>query len=133
MFIKKIIPKQMESHYRATLIVLVSITTVGLIAISFGNPKFIDRAVVLELSFVALSALVWKGYSKDLYACITLAALVIVGHSPALPNANLMMTFSKPLNAILLVMGGYVLQGALISASLRSILGIISRRLTASA
>ena len=48
----------MDSHYCATLIVLVSIATVGLIAIPFGNPKFIDRAVVLELSFVALSALV---------------------------------------------------------------------------
>ena len=58
MFIKKIITKQIDSHYRATLIVLVSIAKVGLIAIPFGNPKFIDRAVVLKLSFVALSALV---------------------------------------------------------------------------
>ena len=49
MFIKKIFPKQMDSHYRATLIVLVSIAAIGLIAIPFGSPKFIDRAIVLEL------------------------------------------------------------------------------------
>jgi hypothetical protein len=44
-----------------------------------------------------------------------------------------MMTFSKPLNAIILVIGGYVLQGVLIFTSLRSILNIRSKRLTAAA
>jgi hypothetical protein len=123
----------MESYYRATLVVLLSIATVGLIAIPFGNPKFIDRAIVLELSFVALSALVWRGYSKALFACIPLATLVIVGNSLAPPHVNLMMTFSKPLNAVVLVVGGYVLQGALIYTSLRSILNMRQRRLAASA
>ena len=41
----------MDSYYNATLIMLVSIAVLGLIAIPFGNPKFIDRAIVLELSF----------------------------------------------------------------------------------
>ncbi len=123
----------MESYYRATLVVLLSIATVGLIAIPFGNPKFIDRAIVLELSFVALSALVWRGYSKALFACIPLATLVIVGNSLAPPHVNLMMTFSKPLNAVILVVGGYALQFALIYTSLMSIKNERSRRLTASA
>jgi hypothetical protein len=30
---------------------LVSIAALGLIAIQFGNPKSIDRAIILELSF----------------------------------------------------------------------------------
>ena len=123
----------MDSYYRATLIVLVSIVAVGLIAIPFGNPKFIDRAIVLEMSFFVLFALMWKGYSKALYVCIPLAALVIVGNSLAPPHVNLMMTFSKPMNAIILIIGGYLLQIALIYTSLRSILNIRSRRLTASA
>ena len=123
----------MDSYYRATLIILVSIAVLGLIAIPFGNPKFIDRAIILELSFATLSALIWKGYSKALYACIPLAALVIIGNSLAPPHVNLMMTFSKPLNAIILVIGGYVLQVALIYTSLRSILNIRSRRLAAAA
>ena len=117
--------------YNATLIILFSIATIGLIAIPFGNPKFIDRAVILELSFVTLSVLVWKGYSKALYACIPLSLLVIIGNSLALPHVHLMMTFSKPVNAIVLIVGGYVLQIALIYTSLRSILNIRSKRLTA--
>lgn len=123
----------MDPYYRATLIALVSITTIGFIAIPLGNPKFIDRAIILELSFVTLTILIWKGYGKALYACIPLAAIVIIGNSLAPPHVNLMMTFSKPLNAIILVLGGYVLQCALIYTSSRTILNTRSRRLTASA
>ena len=54
----------MDIHYRATVIILVSIIVLGLIAIPFGNPEFIDRAIVLELSFVTISAFIWKGYSR---------------------------------------------------------------------
>jgi hypothetical protein len=122
-----------DSHYRATLIILFSIAALGLIAIPSGNPKFIDRAIILELSFATLSALIWKGYSKALYACIPLAILVIIGNSLAPPHVNLMMTFSKPLNAIILIVGGYVLQVPLIYTSLRSIVNIRSRRLAAAA
>ena len=123
----------MDIHNRATVIILVSITALGIIAIPFGNPKFIDRAIILELSFATLSALIWKGYGKALYACIPIAVLVIIGNSLAPPHVNLMMTFSKPLNAIILIVGGYVLQIALIYTSLRSILNIRSRRLTTAA
>jgi hypothetical protein len=122
----------MELHYRASLITLVSITVLGLIAIPFGNPKFIDRAIILEISFATLSVLIWKGYSKALYACIPLALIVIIGNSLAPPHVKLMTTFSKPLNAIILIVGGYVLQIALIYTSLKSILDIRSSRLTAS-
>ena len=123
----------MDSHISATLIILVFITVLGLIAIPFGNPKFIDRAIILELSFATLSVLIWKGYNKVLYACLPIAALVIIGNSLAPPHVNLMMSFSKPLNAIILIIGGYVLQIALIYTSLRSIMNIRSRRLTATA
>ena len=96
----------MDIHNRATVIILVSITAMGIIALPFGNPKFIDRAIILELSFVTLSVLVWKGYSKALYLCIPLSLLVIVGNSLAPPHVHLMMTFSKPVNAIVLIVGG---------------------------
>jgi hypothetical protein len=123
----------MDIHYRTILIILVSITALGIIAIPFGNPKFVDRAIILELSFATLSALIWKGYGRALYACIPIAVLVIIGNSLAPPHVNLMMTFSKPLNAIILIVGGYVLQIALIYTSLRLILNIRSRRLTTAA
>jgi hypothetical protein len=112
---------------------LVFIAILGLIAIPFGNPKFIDRAIILELSFATLSILIWKGYSKTLYACIPIAVLVIAGNSLAPPHVNLMLSFSKPFNAIILIIGGYVLQIALIYTSLRSIMNIRSRRLTTTA
>lgn len=51
----------MDSHIRATLIILVFITVLGLIAIPFGNPKFIDRAIILELSFATLSVFDMEG------------------------------------------------------------------------
>jgi hypothetical protein len=120
----------MDPYIQATLIILVSIIATGLIAIPFGNPNFIDRAIILELSFVTLLVLIWKGYNKALYACIPLAALVIIGNSLAPPHVNLMMTFSKPLNAIILIVGGYVLQVALIYVSLRCITSLRSRKMT---
>jgi hypothetical protein len=123
----------MYTYHRATIIILVSIVAIGLIAIPIGNPKFIDRAIILELSFTTVSALIWKGYSKALYACIPIAALVIIGNSLAPPHVKLMMTFSKPINAIVLIIGGYVLQVALIYTSIRSILNLRSKRLTATA
>jgi len=123
----------MELYYHATLVTLVSITLLGLIAIPFGNPKFIDRAIILEISFATLTVLVWKGYSNALYVCIPLAFLVIIGNSVAPPHVKLMMTFSKPLNAVILITGGYILQFALIYLSLRSILIKRSGKLTASA
>jgi hypothetical protein len=122
----------MELYYRAALFTLVLITVLGLIAIPFGNPKFIDRAIVLEISFAMLSVLVWKGYSKALYACIPLAFLVIIGNTLAPPHVKLMMTFSKPINAIILIAGGYLLQIALIYTSIRSLFYKKSSRLTAS-
>ena len=123
----------MELYYRATLVTLVSITVLGLIAIPFGGPEFIDRAIILEISFATLTVLVWKGYSYALYACIPFAFFVIIGNSLAPPHVKLMMTFSKPLNAVILITGGYILQFALIYFSLRSILIKRSGKLTASA
>jgi hypothetical protein len=98
--------------------ILVAISVVGAMAIPFGDPKFVDRAIILELSFVALSILTFRGYRKLLYVCIPLAILVMVGNSLAPPHVEIMTTFSKPLNAVLLIVGGYVLQIALIGASI---------------
>ena len=98
------------NYNKLTLMTLISITVVGMIAIPFGNPKFLDRAIVLELCFISLSFLVWKGYTKPLYVCILIAIAVIVGNSISAPHVHLMTTFEKPLNAVILLVGGYILQ-----------------------
>lgn len=67
-----------DSHVLMTLIM---ISAIGLISIPFGNPKFIGEAIAIELSFIILSVLIWKDYTKVLYACIALALTVFVGNS----------------------------------------------------
>lgn len=98
--------------------VLAAISVVGAMAIPFGDPQFIDRAIALELSFIALTVLAFKGFRKALYACIPLAAIVMIGNSLAPPHVEIMTTFSKPFNAVVLIIGGYVLQAALIATTI---------------
>lgn len=43
--------------------------------------------------------------------------IVIVGNSLAPPHIEIMTTFSKPFNALLLIIGGYILQAALIGTT----------------
>jgi hypothetical protein len=93
--------------FTRVVIILVAISIVGAIAIPFGDPQFLGRAIALELSFITLAVLTYKGFRKALYACIPLAS----------PHVEIMTTFSKPFNAIMLIIGGYVLQGALIGTT----------------
>lgn len=101
--------------------VLAAISVVGAIAIPAGNPMFIDRAIAVEAAFITLTVLTFAGYKKHLYACFPLAAIVMVGNSLAPPHVEIMTTFSKPFNAIVLIIGGYVLQVALVVATLREL------------
>ena len=117
------------------VIILTVISIVGAIAIPFGDPQFIDRAIALELSFVTLAIVILLGdrltvrrvplAKLALYACIPLAIIVMVGNSLASPHVEIMTTFSKPFNAIMLIIGGYVLQGALIGTT---VFQLVSRR-----
>jgi hypothetical protein len=110
------------------VIVLTVISVVGAIAIPFGAPQFIDRAIALELSFITLAVVILLCDRLTvrtvplarlaLYACIPLAIIVMVGNSVASPHIEMMTTFSKPFNAVMLIIGGYVLQGALIGATI---------------
>lgn len=110
--------------------ILAAISVVGAIAIPFGDPQFLDRAIALELAFIALTVLIYRGFRKALYACVPLAALVMIGNSFAPPHVEIMTTFSKPLNAVVLIIGGYILQAALIGTTiyeLRSRRGIVQK------
>jgi prolipoprotein diacylglyceryltransferase len=110
------------------VIVLTIISIVGAIAIPFGDPQFIDRAIALELSFITLAVVILLGdrltvrrvplAKLALYTCIALAIIVMGGNSLASPHVEMMTTFSKPFNAVMLIIGGYVLQGALIGTTI---------------
>jgi hypothetical protein len=105
--------------------ILTSIVLIGLVGIPFGDPRFIPIAVSLELVFIALAMLVLKGYSRPLYICIVLASLIIIGNSITTAHIHRMMTFAKPVNTIVLIIGGYILQALLIYASA---IAIMNRR-----
>jgi hypothetical protein len=111
----------LNSH---VLITLILVSALGAVAIPFGNPKFIGEAIIVELSFIALSVLVWRGYTKALYACIALALTVVIGNTTSPAHIHLMTTFSKPANALILIIGGYILQGILIYSSLKAVVRI---------
>jgi hypothetical protein len=99
------------------LIILTSIIIVGLVGIPFGDPRFIPIAVMFEFLFVGLAVLVSKSYARPLYICIIFAILIIIGNSITTAHIHRMMTFVKPVNTIVLIIGGYILQGLLIYAS----------------
>ena len=115
-------------HFASVVIVLVAISIVGAIAIPFGDPQFLDRAIILELSFITLAVVLILDVRMNvgkvrlanlaLYACIPLAIVVMVGNSLASPHVEMMTTFSKPFNAVILIIGGYVLQAALIGTTI---------------
>ncbi|HEX2014949.1 MAG TPA: hypothetical protein VLA68_06950 [Nitrososphaera sp.] len=104
-------------RFSLVFIILAAISVVGAIAIPFGDPQFFERAIALELGFITLAVLTFKGFRKALYACIPIAVAVMVGNSLASPHVEIMTTFSKPFNAVLLIIGGYVLQAALVGAT----------------
>jgi hypothetical protein len=116
------------------LIALTSIVLVGLVGIPFGDPRFIPIAVLLELVFIGLVILVSKGYTRPLYICIILASLIIIGNSITTAHIHRMMTtFAKPVNTIVLIIGGYILQVLLIYASVNAIMDDKRRRRTLAA
>ena len=112
----------MKGRFDTLTVVLAAISVVGAVAIPAGNPMFIDRAIAVEVAFVTLAVLTFMGYRKQLYACFPLAALVMAGNSLASPHIEIMTTFSKPFNAVVLITGGYVLQVALVVAAAREII-----------
>jgi predicted branched-subunit amino acid permease len=102
--------------------ILISIVLIGLVGIPFGDPRFIPIAIVLELVFIGLVISLLKGHARSLYICIALASLIIIGNSIIAAHIHRIMTFAKPVNTIVLIIGGYVLQALLIYSCARAIL-----------
>jgi len=74
------------------LITLILISLLGVITFPFGNPRFIGEAIFIELSFITLSILIWRGYTIALYACIALALTVVIGNTASPAHVHLMTT-----------------------------------------
>jgi hypothetical protein len=101
--------------------VLISIVIVGIIGIPIGDKRFTMFAITIEIGYILMGVFVAKGYRITLYVCIILAIMIIIGNSFVSAHIYRILTLTKPINAIVLVIGGYVLQLILIYTSIRAI------------
>ncbi|MGN6346604.1 MAG: hypothetical protein ACTHME_02760 [Candidatus Nitrosocosmicus sp.] len=100
---------------------MVSIIVIGVIGIPYGDPRFIQYAIILELTYSVLSFFIIKNYRKPLYICILLAMIIIIGNSFVSAHIHRILTFARPVNTMVLIVGGYILQFLLIFTSLLSL------------
>ena len=104
----------MNNYHKIVAIILGAISIVGLFGIPLGDPRFIAQAIVLEGCFVALSVLTIKNYKEAHIPNFIIAGIVIIGNTSFYKHIEIMTTFHPLYNAIVLIIGGYVLQGLLV-------------------
>jgi hypothetical protein len=90
--------------------VLLAIVIVGIVGIPLGDPKFIPQALVLEGCFIVLAVLSTKSYKYVYIPNFIIAIIVITGNSAFSKHIEIMTTLSPLYNAIVLIIGGYILQ-----------------------
>ena len=103
----------MNHIQKAVVSVLVAISVVGAFGIPLGDPKFLIQAFALELSFVALAIVSTKNYRYAYMPNFVIAGIVIAGNTFSPKHLEIKSTLHPLYNAIVLIVGGYILQGLL--------------------
>lgn len=117
--------------YRRFLVaVLCAISVVGAFGIPIGDPKFIIQAFLLESSFIALAIISLKKYQYAYIPNFIIAAIVIIGNTASPKHTEIMSSFHPMYNAIVLIIGGYVLQGLLLISNALALRSHRSKKLT---
>ena len=98
--------------------VLVAISVIGIFGIPLGDPKFIAEAISLESAFVTLTILSIRRPKYALIPNIGIACLVIPGNTISPKHTEIMLSLHPLYNAIILIIGGYILQGLLLAANI---------------
>jgi len=104
----------MHLQQKIIVVILVSIVIVGIIGIPIGNPKFITNAIALESAFVVLAVLSLWRLKYTLVPNMIIAIIVIIGNTASPKHIEIMSTFQPLENAVVLIVGGYLLQGLLL-------------------
>ena len=94
--------------------VLCAICIVGAFGIPLGDPKFIIQALALESSFIALAIISSRNFRFAYIPNFIIAGIVIVGNTVSPKHVEIMSTLHPFYNAIVLIVGGYLLQGLLV-------------------
>jgi hypothetical protein len=100
----------MNKMQKNVVIVLAAVSVVGVLGIPLGDPKFIPQALLLEGCFVSLTVLTAKNYKRAYIPNFVIAGIVIAGNSAFYKHIEIMTTLHPLYNALVLIIGGYVLQ-----------------------
>ena len=103
----------MNNVQKTVVLSLVAICIVGAFGIPLGDPKFLLQAFSLEFSFLALAIVSAKNFRYAYIPNFIIAGIVIVGNTFSPKHLEIMSTLHPFYNAIVLIIGGYVLQGFL--------------------
>ena len=102
---------------RNVVAVLIAISVVGILGIPLGDPDFLAVSIGLEASYVALTIVSVKKIKYALIPNIIIAGIVIAGNTFSPTHTDIMLSLDPIYNALILIIGGYILQGLLIAAS----------------
>jgi len=111
----------MNKIQRYLVAVLASICIVGAFGIPLGDPKFLIPAIILESSFIALTIVSFKNFRYAYIPNFIIAGVVIAGNTTSPKHLEIMSTFHPFYNAIVLIIGGYVLQALLLITNTMSL------------
>ncbi|MEM0480219.1 MAG: hypothetical protein QXS98_06725 [Candidatus Nitrosocaldus sp.] len=123
---------------RYTFMVLVAIAVVGALGIPLGDPRFLYTAITLECAYIALAVLALligdgvyigsrvgtmvKNRKRRIMIVtvpsIAIASMVIVANTLSTTHLSIMMSLTPLYNALILIVGGYILQILLIISSI---------------
>jgi len=90
----------------------------GIIGIPIGNPKFVANAIALESVFIVLAILSSWRLRYTLVPNMIIAIVVIIGNTASPKHIEIMSSFEPLGNAVVLIVGGYLLQGLLLTTSI---------------
>jgi hypothetical protein len=99
---------------KSVVFVLTAVCITGAFGIPLGDPKFIVQAFSLEFSFVALAIISTKNFRYAYIPNFIIAIIVIIGNTASPKHIEIMSTLHPFYNAIVLIVGGYILQGLLV-------------------
>ena len=97
--------------------ILFSISVIVIIGIQIGNPKFLTNAIALESAFVALTASSFWRLRYVLIPNMLITIIVIIGNTASPKHLEIMSLLEPLKNAIVLIVGGYVLQGLFLAVT----------------
>lgn len=100
----------MDKMQKNVMLILASVSVVGVLGIPLGDPKFIPQALLLEGCFVSLTVLTAKNYKRVYIPNFVIAGIVIAGNSAFYKHIEIMTTLHPLYNALVLITGGYILQ-----------------------